>query len=646
MKSPRYFLCTLICLLLLTWPGAGALGASLTLDDRHQALSLGPYLAYRIADSADPASVAETGWRSINDTSLNLGYRTEPYWIRIDFRTGDLQARDWILEAASPLLDDLRVYLLQDGEVQQQWHTGDRLPFAERAIDHRHFLFPLTLAPQQQYRLLIYAYNTEAMEVPLQLARQDVFLAQDNTRATLDGAFYGILLVIAAYSGMVYLILRDASYLYYVSYVVSMLLFFLWQHGVAYQKLFPDLPLLQQHLAPPLSLWIFASVTLFFRSFLDLPRQVPRLWLAYKCLLALHAVLCVLIWVLPYQSVIVLLVGNTVLSTLLAMLSIVPLAFAGTRPAQIILAGWGLLLVCLLFLAAARSGVIYNEFMSQYGLQLGISVEVLIFSVALALRIDEERNEKQRALQQVDVERIERLRAQELALEAEKEASRLKEAALRAEKAHSERLQRLVEERTSDLENTLKNLEQAHRELERLSVLDGLTGVHNRRAFDDKLRELWAAAQRQGHPLSILMVDIDHFKQINDSLGHPCGDYVLKEFSQLLRHILHRPTDVLARYGGEEFAILLPDTPLSGAEVVATAIITRMQQHPYQWQGQRFTVTTSIGLSSQVPQPGAEMDTLVAQADQALYQAKQEGRNRWVSHRDSACSGHGSHCHG
>lgn len=648
MTNPLRYLYTLTSLILLVWPVANALASPLLLDAQPHALSLAPHLVYRIADSADPASAGDDdGWQTTAGTTLNLGYRLEPLWIRVDFSTGDLPEQHWILEAANSQLDDIRVYLLHNGEPVQQWHSGDRQPFAERPIDHRHFLFPLTLAPQQHYRLLIYIHNTEAMEVPLQLSRQAVFLADDSLRASIDGAFYGILLVIAAYSFMVYLILRDPAYLYYVSYVVSMLLFFLWQHGVLYQVLFPTLPLVQKMAAPHLSLLIFGSIALFFRSFLHLPQRVPRLWLAYKALLILHCFLCLLMWLLPYQTVIGMMVVSTVASTLLAMISIVPMALAGQRPAQIVLTGWALLLLCLLFLTAAKSGVIYNDFMAQYGLRLGISFEILIFSFALAFRINEERDEKERALQQVDVERNERMRAQELALDAEKEASRLKEAALQAQKAHSEHLQRLVEERTADLENTLTNLEQAHRELERLSILDGLTGVLNRRAFDEKLTELWASAQRQRQPLSVLMVDIDHFKQINDSLGHPCGDYVLKAFSQLLGSLLQRPSDVLARYGGEEFAILLPDTPLAGAEVVAAAIIERMQQHPYQWHEHRFTITASIGLSCQVPQPDAGIDDLVAQADQALYLAKRDGRNRWASHPDAASprSGNGSQSH-
>src|SRR5690606_12768217 len=178
---------------------------------------------------------------------------------------------------------------------------------------------------------------------------------------------------------------------------------------------------------------------------------------------------------------------------------------------------------------------------------------ILIFSFALSFRINQERKEKEMALTEVSLERNERIRAQELALLREIEASQAKESAMQMEKKHSESLQRQVEERTAVLESTLLTLEQANQELEKLSTLDGLTGIFNRRMFDEKLGESWSRLQRQGSTISVLLIDIDHFKQINDQHGHLCGDYVLREFAALLKNLLHRPTDIFTRYGGEEF---------------------------------------------------------------------------------------------
>lgn len=630
----------LLCILLVTATAAFATprpDPAYRLDQNSGIVQLGRHARYAPTQDHSPpvtdAAWLAHHWRLNTEPAINRGYQSQPHWIHTAFITQTLAETHWILEIANSQLDALHVFIYRNGEPLQEWYTGDQLPFRQRALPNRHFLFPLTLQAHQRYDLYLWVQNSEALEVPLLLAPNTRYVEYSSQRSIIDGVFYGILLIIVAYSFMLYLVLLDRTYLYYVAYVLSMLLFFLWQQGVLYQHVFPTRPHLQ-HLAPVfISLLIFLSIAMFFRQLLELPVRVPRIWFCYKVLLILHALYCLLILVLDYQLIIMLMVINTVISTILAASSIVKLAYGGSRSAQIVLAGWALLLFCLLFFTAAKTGIIYSDFMADYGLRLGISVEILIFSFALAFRIEQERNEKEQALEQANRERNERIRAQELALQNEKEARLAKEAALQAEMQQTERLQQLVNERTADLENTLQHLERANRELEKLSAIDALTGVFNRRTFDEKLQEIWLASQRQARPLSILLVDIDHFKHVNDSLGHQCGDYVLREFAALVKSLLHRPTDILTRYGGEEFAILLPDTPLHGAEVVASALVRHAAAHLYVWEGTSFHVTASVGVDSQAPTLPEDAMSLLTRADNALYQAKQQGRNRWVSYR-------------
>lgn len=641
----RILLCTLLHTLLTTTTAALAASGpdpAYILEPHNSIVQLGRHAHYAPTQTQSPPVSADAlrahDWHTNTEPAINLGYQSQPYWVRVSFATAAIIDTDWMLEIANSQLDEIHVWLYRDGEPLQEWRTGDQLPFNQRAIHNRHFLFPLTLQPHQQYDLYLWVQNSEALEVPLTLATKTFYVEYSSQRSIIDGVFYGILLIIVAYSFMLYLVLLDRTYLYYVAYVLSMLLFFLWQQGVLYQHVFPDYPRVQ-HLAPSfISLLIFLSIAMFFRQLLELPERVPKIWICYKVLLILHALYCLLMLVLDYQLVIMLMVINTVMSTILAASAIVKLAYGGSRSAQIVLAGWALLLFCLLFFTAAKTGVIYSDFMADYGLRLGISVEILIFSFALAFRINQERDEKEQALEQVNRERNERIRAQEQALQNEKEARLAKEAALHAEMQQTERLQQLVAERTADLENTLLHLEKANRELEKLSALDGLTGVFNRRTFDEKLQEIWIASQRKARPLALLLVDIDHFKHVNDNLGHPCGDYVLREFAALVKNLLHRPTDLMTRYGGEEFAILLPDTPLHGAEVVAAAIVRHAASHVYSWEGHSFHVTASVGVDSQAPTLAEDFASLVTRADSALYQAKQQGRNRWISYRAAESS--------
>jgi len=162
--------------------------------------------------------------------------------------------------------------------------------------------------------------------------------------------------------------------------------------------------------------------------------------------------------------------------------------------------------------------------------------------------------------------------------------------------------------------------------LERLSVTDGLTGVHNHRYFQERLREEFRRAQRYDDTLSLILIDLDHFKAFNDTHGHQVGDIVLRDVAASLQRSV-RETDLLARYGGEEFAILLPRTPLAGALTVAERVWRELGQL-HTGPQRTLRVTASLGVSTFPHHAVSSAELLVRAADQALYRAKDEGRNR------------------
>jgi diguanylate cyclase (GGDEF)-like protein len=173
--------------------------------------------------------------------------------------------------------------------------------------------------------------------------------------------------------------------------------------------------------------------------------------------------------------------------------------------------------------------------------------------------------------------------------------------------------------------------------LENLSTTDGLTGIPNRRMFDQVLKREWRRSLRDPQPLSLIMVDIDYFKQYNDLFGHMKGDDCLRRIAQSVRECLRRPSDVAARYGGEEFACILPDTDLAGALVVARHIQTEIEAlnipHTHSKTGR---VTLSMGVSSMVPAQEQKESDLVNNADANLYAAKNGGRNRIIGGQEEA----------
>jgi diguanylate cyclase (GGDEF)-like protein len=166
-------------------------------------------------------------------------------------------------------------------------------------------------------------------------------------------------------------------------------------------------------------------------------------------------------------------------------------------------------------------------------------------------------------------------------------------------------------------------------ELEKLATTDGMTSLINRRHFDALARAEWARFQRYGRPLSLMLLDIDKFKSINDRFGHDAGDLVLKTVADICK-TTKRQTDVVARFGGEEFVLLLPETDETAAEIAAERLRRAIQDHPHVLPGETLQVTASIGLAGATLSMAA-FEVMLKRADQALYEAKHTGRNRVVA---------------
>jgi diguanylate cyclase (GGDEF)-like protein len=171
------------------------------------------------------------------------------------------------------------------------------------------------------------------------------------------------------------------------------------------------------------------------------------------------------------------------------------------------------------------------------------------------------------------------------------------------------------------------NIEAAyHDEIYRMTTMDGLTQVHNRRYFDEQIDRELSRSRRYERVLSLVMMDIDHFKQVNDQHGHLAGDYVLKQLASTVRTRLRRE-DVFARYGGEEFAVILPEIDLKGAKNLAEKVRQLVAKQHFSFDNQHIPVTLSLGVAVLKPEHRETAD-LVRAADEKLYEAKTGGRNR------------------
>lgn len=202
-----------------------------------------------------------------------------------------------------------------------------------------------------------------------------------------------------------------------------------------------------------------------------------------------------------------------------------------------------------------------------------------------------------------------------------------RDAALAAERHANETLESKVQERTFELEVTLRELEEVNHRLEEQSTYDFLSGVRNRKYFDRRYLAESRRSRREQTSLAVIMLDIDYFKQVNDSYGHPAGDDVIRHIARRIQEQLHRPGDEVTRYGGEEFAVILPNTPLHGACQVAKEVINAVHDRPIPTCAGMLSVTASAGVSAAIVANEERDVDLLTLADRALYHAKSQGRD-------------------
>jgi diguanylate cyclase len=185
-----------------------------------------------------------------------------------------------------------------------------------------------------------------------------------------------------------------------------------------------------------------------------------------------------------------------------------------------------------------------------------------------------------------------------------------------------------LEKKYASLKHQLEELSTRHRLLQEQNNVDFLTGLKNRQFFDQHYQAELARSARDGSPLSLILIDLDFFKRVNDTYGHQTGDEVLKAVAKRLHCVIKRPTDSVSRYGGEEFVVLLPNTALEGARHMAESIRLSIKAKPIHTQAGSIELTVSQGVASQVHRAGACDGQLLTSADLALYKAKEAGRDR------------------
>lgn len=585
-------------LLLLALACVRVSAATLTLDPGHGGAHLAEHIdwlhdadASLDADAA-LAALARGEFSALGQRQSNFGYRSGALWFSFEVENRDHPSSDWVLLIDYTLVDHLQLLRIDADGQRHHWDGGDRVAYSQRSLRIPQFNWKQTLRPGERARFLLRVQSESSMQVPLRWISAAELVEQSQQRGLGLGVYFGILLALVSYNLILYIALRDRNYLSYVIYVACVGLMLLSLNGLAFQHLWPDSPDWGNRVVLLSIAAAQASMLHFTCRFLDLRTHVPkgeRLIHGMMVLIALSALAAFVLpygWVVRAQTLFVFPTAAVIYACSIACLSRFP-------PARHFLVAWSLLLLGIVVYASVSLGWLPKHPLTEYSIHIGSAAEMVLLSFALAYRIN--------------------------LMTAANE---------RSEREARETLEQRVSERTADLDAALQRLESANRRLEDYSRRDGLTGVFNRRSFDYILQRAESQRVETQRGFALLMLDVDHFKSINDRYGHLVGDDCLKHIARIADPLIARGGGQLARYGGEEFSAVIMGISLQDAAALAKQICMEIAACPLTHAGHPIALTVSIGVSMRDPEAGGMALDVVRAADAALYRAKKAGRNR------------------
>ena len=606
-QSPLWFLLCRCCLVLALCMAAPASRADiLVLSDTTESYPLGRHLSY-FEDKSGTLSFDDIrngagrfAFTPSRSGSLNFGFTRSVYWLRADLQNMHSEVTGWFLECQYTVIDHIDLYVVNPDGTVTSYRGGDAVPFAERPVKHRNTIFRIPLVKGQSTRIFLRVQSESSMQIPLVLWSPNGLLENEHEAQYYAGIYYGIVLAMLLYNLLIWISIRDINYLYYANYICGWILFQLSIDGYAFELLWPDSPSWGNIATPFFIGYGFFAIIQFSREFLQLRQNMPKTDRAFRFALWYFALVMLSALLLDYTIAIRAGTFGAFLGAALIFATGAVSLQNGIKQARFFMLAWSVLLLSIFIYTLRTFGMLPQVFITEYGLRIGSALEVILLSFALAHRM---------RLLKTENERIQR--------------------------HATETLEQRVKQRTLELDRALQRLAEANEQLKGLSYTDGLTGVKNRICFDRMIASEWQRAARAKAPLALLLLDIDHFKRVNDNYGHLAGDACLKQVAAAVQQAVRRTTDEVFRYGGEEFIILLPHTGTDGALHIAENIRRQIEHLPVEFEGKRIAITVSIGVSSLIPTNQDASDILVANADEAMYIAKDSGRNRVHAYADA-----------
>jgi diguanylate cyclase (GGDEF)-like protein len=562
-------------------------------------------------------NMPKESWTSVSSSNFSLS--SKPHWFKVSLpeRAND----NSLIEISFATLDYIDLYFLpqnckNEACASQVYRAGDRFPFAQRAVLHDQLVFPI---PQSDVPLSLFIrVQTEgSLKVPIKLWSNEDYIQYVSSHRVFMGVFYGFMVAITLINLFLFITSRNLITLLYTGYVVSLSLTLASSQGLSYRFLWPNGEGWQQQ-----AIMFFSATMIFFST--SFTAQVLRLkqehYLIHRFFNAVRIVIViylVLTFILPYSLIAETITLLILMAMCLVLFSNIYVAIKGNPVALYLSAAWcSLIFSALLGIADSLNWISLNLDPS-YLLMSSAVIETLFMALGLAMLFSQQRKEARAA--------------HKVAQQQKQKAIEAKKGLLRLQLESKEKLEYAIDERTYELEIAIRELNEANHELERKNSIDSLTNVANRRMYDKRIIAEARRSRREKTPLAIVMLDLDHFKKVNDTYGHQCGDLALVHFAEILKGCVKRPSDLICRYGGEEFVLILPNTDIKGASVLAENIRSTTENSPLQYEQNQIDLTVSAGVTCRVIASDEENELLHAFADKLLYQAKESGRNQIVA---------------
>mgnify|MGYP000621400209 CR=1 FL=1 len=545
----------------------------------------------------DIKNINQNKWTKNENTSQNFGQINAPIWFKFRLKNINQNTEQLYLTLNYPHHDFVNIYYVNNKEIIKEIHTGDSLPFESRENTEPNFISPI---PSTYPSLEVYiSIRSEGLlKIPLYLETQTQLNEQIKKFNFASGIYFGAIAIMLIFNLFIWLTVKDTSYFYYLVYIICSASFQWTLTGLSFQYLWSDFPLVNQYGIIITAILMAVSAVIFIQKFLGLSYSTTKydqIWI--NILIGCFILIALSSVVVSYHFALKMLLLGASFMVLTGFYIGVKYWLKGIRSARFFALAWfSYLFFVVLFLLDSKQ-IINSSILTEYYLAIGSLVELCLLSIAFADKLNSEKEL--------------RVKAQDELLDIQIKMNR--------------DLDTLVKDRTIELE-------EANIQLKALSVTDALTQLKNRYYFDLTFKKEFKRAAREGWPFSIIMIDIDYFKKINDEYGHLFGDYCLEKSASLIQSIVHRPSDTVARYGGEEIAILLPNTTLDGAIKLAEKIREHFRETEFSDSGISQSITVSLGVSSGKPNQNNQSSALklLEIADQCLYKAKENGRDQVV----------------